>query len=63
MLALLFFVCLAVLILFNPTTEEQEEISPAANQTAWLLAVVAFVILLGAVSIAGAGIAALAVQP
>ena len=62
MLALLFAVAVAVLILFNPRSED-DEVSPACNMAAWMLAAAAFAILLSVASVVGAGIAALAVVP
>lgn len=62
MLILIFVTCLAILILFNPRTEE-DEVSPACNMAAWMLAIAAFAILLSVASVVGAGLAALAVVP
>jgi hypothetical protein len=62
MLVIVFAVCVALVILAHPKSDE-DEVSPGCNAAAWVLAFVCFAVLLGVASVVGTGLALLAVQP
>ena len=53
MLILLIAVCVAIAIVYNPRTEE-EQMAPGCNAAVWIAAIVLFLALLSVASIVGA---------